>query len=190
VPAAPRHPFVRCIGPPLCGPILAPAGATRGAFSFETRREQARYCLEFAWQRESGPFEMAAEVNGFSISVCGDDPWPRPIDVTAFIPPWPAQNVLDFKIVRAPERVVMAVREYKLVTLTAIVAEMVGVAVVNPLRDVITAKGPRCAHRQTFPLAKFLTEGIVAGRWTCPVCGNEIAMEEAVVVAYMPQGAP
>ena len=190
VPSPPRHPMVEIENHVvLCGPLVVPPGNALGVFSFESPRVRARCCIDFAWQKDGpSPLDMNAQINGFPITVCGDDPRPGPIDITDYILPRPQLNVLDFRLVKSQAQVVICVREYELQTVPMLMAKVAGKQSVDPLNDVISVKGKKCGHMETVPLGPYLAQAIVTGKWQCPICKESMMMDEIVVVSYVPNG--
>jgi hypothetical protein len=173
--ATPDHPLIRYLdAAPLCGPLLASAGASSGTFSFAARSRGARCCLSFGWaDGRPLPMDLRAEINGFAVFVTPDDPSPTPLDITDLIVSNQA-NALCVKAIRTHAPVALAVREYELVD----VAQVVGSAGTAAAE----VRGADCAHENGARPADFLVRAIALGRWSCPVCGNVVAPKDLVAV--------
>jgi hypothetical protein len=116
---------------------------------------------------------MHAHINGFPIDVFSEDPDPSPLDITDCVMGPGRTNTIDFKLVKTSEPLILAVREYDLVTVDSMLAPLG-----SPADVPLFAKGRECQGHLPFDLRAAVAHGIVYGEMVCPICKAPLDLRE------------
>ncbi|EAX94874.1 MIZ zinc finger family protein [Trichomonas vaginalis G3] len=174
----PSNPFYQIIdGQPRLGPLIASAGTSTLSAHQIKIPEDVNILLEFSWLNAPPvPFDLVMEVNGNQVIVSADDPKPGALDLTSYIGP---TRTLLFAIdsIKTPVPVIMAIRDFKLVTIKEIAEKLAVEQKINAPAQNLNAKGKGCSHAQTFPLVNFLSSFYSTGKFKCPVCNQNVELE-------------
>jgi hypothetical protein len=101
--------------------------------------------------------------------------------MTDFLLPAGQLNTVNFKIIKSPVPLMMAVRECELLTIASIGARITGMKDFDSTVTTVLVKGTKCMHEDPFEMIEYLVRAIAASDWFCPVCGNVLAADRLVV---------
>ena len=187
---SPPHPFIKFPenSTVFIGPLFASPGASGSCHEFLLPSQPCRILIDFAWPNGSPlSFELIGEVNGFPINISIDDPVPLPIDITDMCTP-NQKVVVDIKSLRTQSIMALSVRQYELVSIKDIAISILKVdpSYFDHFSNTMLVKGKSCQHNDGFLVLPFLAENIIKKNNLCPICKNQIQIEDLVIALPNP----